>query len=113
MLIDLIADWDYNESEENNDGCDVYIVPEFRRKTFKHKIGLPKHLPNTQWYDFYDLHTMFKLKDIDPDISREVFIGITDELVPIEMQNVRGLNKHNALYDAYVSWLCYQKLMKI
>lgn len=118
MLIDLIADWDkqsfnefgkkldykycgkshelrpYDTEEksfyyENQDGCDTY------------KTGLPKHLPNIRYDQFFDLHTIFWLKGIDTDINREEFAGIENS------------NKHNALADCYTAWECYKKLMKI
>ena len=43
---------------------------------------------------------MMKLKNVDPDISREEFIN----------DSVEG-DKHNALYDAEVIKACYEKLI--
>lgn len=58
MLIDLVADWNTIEipyeftDDYNND------VGYFKNE----KTGLPKHLPNIQYYDFYDIHTLIKDK---------------------------------------------------
>lgn len=65
---------------------------------FGHAFNLPKNI----YYIPFDISTMFKLKGIDPDISREAFID----------NSVRG-NKHNALYDALVIKACYEKLLTI
>lgn len=54
--------------------------------------------PNVDYIPF-DIATLFKIKNIDPDISRENFVGITDVS-----------SKHNALWDAKIIKLCYEKL---
>ena len=107
MLIDLIGEW---EIVINRDyGVD------------NHKIGLPKHLPNIRYDQFFDLHTLFKIKGIDTDINREIF-GLGEgvfEGVPTFEHYINEFEElgitpdtHNALWDAYVSYLCYTKLMK-
>lgn len=58
-------------------------------------FGIPKNV----YYIPFDLATLFKLKGIDPDISREEYAGMT------------GGNKHNALHDAQVIKACYEKAM--
>ncbi len=56
--------------------------------------------PQNLFYIPFDICTVFKVKGIDPDISRELFAGID------------GANKkHNALWDARVIKACYDKLM--
>lgn len=50
----------------------------------------------------HDICTLFDIKGIDPDISREEFIE----------NSVEG-TKHNALYDAKVIKACYDKLMRM
>ncbi|NJL79176.1 MAG: hypothetical protein HC917_10590 [Richelia sp. SM2_1_7] len=90
MLIDLIADWNYTDVD-------------------KEKIGLPIHLPNIRYDQFFDLHTVFKIKGIDTDISREEFSGIIHKVILLPFSNYN--QTHNALFDAYISWLCYNKLM--
>lgn len=96
MLIDLIADWDYNTIQHWGESSPPVLLGER-----KYKIGLPKYPTNIRYDQFFDLHTMFWLKGIDTDISREEFAGITNN------------NKHNSLADAYTAWECYKKLMKI
>lgn len=63
---------------------------------FGHAFNIPKNV----YYIPFDICTLFKIKGVDPDISREEFSGINGE-------------KHNALYDAKVIKACYEKLMFI
>mgnify|MGYP001271619315 CR=1 FL=1 len=63
---------------------------------FGHAFNIPKNV----CYIPFDICTLFKIKDIDPDINRE------------EFANIEG-DKHNALHDAKVIKACYEKLMKI
>ncbi len=58
--------------------------------------GYPK-LPSHINYIPFDICTLFQIKWIDPDISRELFSGMEGK-------------KHNALYDAKVIRECYNKL---
>lgn len=62
---------------------------------FDGAFGIPKHI----YYIPFDICTLFKIKGINPDVSRELFAGITIS------------EKHNALYDACVIKDCYYKLM--
>jgi hypothetical protein len=97
MLIDLIATWDTTNIEHQYDDFGNWV---YYQQTSK--LGLPKHLPNIKYDQFFDIHTLFWLKGIDTDISREEFVGIklTED-------------KHNALYDANVTWQCFNKLIKL
>lgn len=63
---------------------------------FGHAFDLPKNI----YYIPFDLSTAFKIKGIDPDISRKEFIN-----------NSVKEKKHNSLYDAKVIKECYYKLM--
>jgi hypothetical protein len=63
-----------------------------------HAFNIPKNV----YYIPFDLSTLFKIKGIDPDISREEFAGMTE-----------GAEKHNALWDARVIKACYKKLMQL
>lgn len=54
-------------------------------------------LPSNMHYIPFDICTLFKVKWIDPDISREEFSWM-------------NWKKHNALYDAKVIRECYNKL---
>jgi hypothetical protein len=121
MLIDLIADWDYQQKEipvkHRNyiEGQQNHLTLDMMKEwveniTVTHKVGLPKHLPNIRYDQLFDLHTLFKIKGIDTDISREEFSEIKEQVIPLPFSDY---GNHNALYDAYVGWLCYQKLMKI
>jgi hypothetical protein len=62
-------------------------------------FGNALNLPRNISYIPTDICTIFRLKGIDPDISREEFIDY-----PIEG------TKHTALYDAKVIKACYEKL---
>lgn len=62
-----------------------------------HAFNIPKNV----YYIPFDICTLFKVKGIDPDISREEFAGL----------NANG-QKHNALWDAKVIKACYQRLMQ-
>jgi hypothetical protein len=59
-----------------------------------HTFNIPKNV----YYIPFDICTLFKMKGIDPDVSREEFAGIKSE------------NKHNALHDAEVIKKCYERL---
>lgn len=63
---------------------------------FGHAFNIPKNV----YYIPFDICTLFKIKGVDPDISREEFSGMDGE-------------KHNALYDAKVIKACYEKLMSM
>lgn len=65
---------------------------------FEHAFNIPE---NTYYIPF-DICTLFKIKGIDPDISREEFIN----------HSIKG-KKHNALYDARVIRACYHKLINL
>lgn len=56
--------------------------------------------PKYVYYIPFDICTLFKIKGIDPDISREEFIE----------NSIEG-TKHNSLYDAKVIKACYEKLI--
>lgn len=68
---------------------------------FNHLFGHAFNLPNNIYYIPFDICTLFEIKGIDADISREEFIN----------NSVKG-NKHNSLYDAKVIKACYEKLMQ-
>lgn len=64
---------------------------------FGHAFNIPKNV----YYIPFDICTLFKVKGIDPDISREEFAGLS-----------KGA-KHNALHDAIVIKACYEKMMNV
>lgn len=65
-----------------------------------HAFNIPKHI----YYIPFDICTLFKTKGIDPDISREEFAkeGMENWFAKEE--------KHNALFDARIIKMCYDKL---
>ncbi len=63
-----------------------------------HAFNIPKNV----YYIPFDICTLFKIKGIDPDISREEYLGIGSDVVQ---------DKHNALYDAQTIKHCYYKAM--
>jgi len=65
---------------------------------FNDIFGHAFNIPSNVYYIPFDICTLFKIKGIDPDISREEFAGIDGQ-------------KHNALHDAKVIKACYEKLM--
>ncbi|WP_438446879.1 3'-5' exoribonuclease domain-containing protein [Gorillibacterium sp. sgz5001074] len=67
-------------------------------------FGHAFNIPNNVYYIPFDICTVFKLKGIDPDVSREDFAGAKD-------WNVE--HKHNALHDAKVIKACYERLMNM
>lgn len=69
---------------------------------FCEMFGGGRNVPENVLYIPFDICTLFKMKNVDPDISRERFIR----------NSVKG-TKHNSLYDAYVIRECYRKLMTI
>lgn len=61
-----------------------------------------RNLPNYIYYIPFDLATLFKIKNIDPDINRVKFSGFNGNTLI-----------HNALSDAQIIRECYNKLMEI
>jgi hypothetical protein len=62
---------------------------------FGHAFNIPKNV----YYIPFDICTLFKVKGIDPDISREEFSNIKE-----------NAQKHNALWDAKVIKRCFELL---
>lgn len=58
-------------------------------------------IPKNVLYIPFDIATLMKVKDVDPDINREEFAGFVVD------GNGR---KHNALHDAKMIRICYNKL---
>jgi len=65
---------------------------------FGHAFNIPKNV----YYIPFDICTLFKVKGIDPDINREKF-GCGE--------HYSEMPKHNALWDARVIKMCYDKLV--
>lgn len=56
------------------------------------------NIPPFVYYIPFDLSTLFKIKDVDPDVTRETFA------------DMNANHKHNSLWDAKVIRACYMKL---
>lgn len=65
---------------------------------FGHAFNIPKNI----YYIPFDICTLFKMKGIDPDISREKY-GCGE--------HYSEMPKHNALWDAMVIKMCFEKLI--
>jgi hypothetical protein len=57
-------------------------------------------LPRNVFYIPFDICTLFRVRGIDPDVSRA------------EYSELQGCCKHNALWDAKVIKACYERLTK-
>ena len=61
-------------------------------------------IPQNVYYIPFDIANLFKIKNINPDISRVEYLGGIDSLT-------FEYKEHNALTDAKVCLNCYNKLM--
>jgi hypothetical protein len=68
---------------------------------FGHAFNIPKNI----YYIPFDICTLFKIKGVNADISREDFCGYSDLN--------RSQNKHNALFDAKIIKMCYERLIQM
>ena len=68
---------------------------------FNRIFGHAFNIPSNIYYIPFDICTLFKIKNIDPDISREEY-----------SLKSKGALKHNALWDAEVIKACYERLVK-
>lgn len=82
------------ESVEMWSDCLAYDWVLFNQ-LFGHAFNIPKNV----YYIPFDICTLFKVKGIDPYISREGFAGLDSQE-----------QKHNALWDARVIKACYERL---
>ena len=74
-------------------------------------------LPQKIYYIPMDICTVFEVKGIDPDISREEFATNTfsESKEPLFFDkdcNLLEIKKHNALWDAFIIRECYNKIIK-
>lgn len=58
------------------------------------------NIPSNVYYIPFDICTLFKVAGVDPDVSREAFA-----------HELYGSEKHNALWDARVIKMCYDKMV--
>lgn len=77
-----------------------------------HALNLPDYI----YYIPMDLSTALQLKGIDPDITREEFIG--EKIVNILKNKAYPFTemgekcKHNSLWDAAICKLCFEKIQR-
>jgi hypothetical protein len=74
---------------------------------FNELFGGAFNIPKNINYIPFDICTLFKIKNIDPDINREEFAFGGKENIP------ESAKKHNALWDAIVIRTCYNRLMEL
>lgn len=72
-------------------------------------FGSAFDLPECVYYIPFDICTLFKIKNIDPDINREEFVK---EYIKTYKEAYDFSNKHNSLHDADIIMYCYNKLIK-
>lgn len=72
-------------------------------------FGSAFDLPECVYYIPFDICTLFKVKNIDPDINREEFVK---EYIKTYKEADDFSNKHNSLHDADIIMYCYNKLIK-
>ena len=91
----MLTEWleQFKEVEMWSD-CLSYDLVLFNQ-IFGHAFSIPKNV----YYIPFDICTLFQLKGIDPNVSREQFSEMTE-----------ASQKHNALWDAKVIRECYRKL---
>jgi len=72
---------------------------------FGHAFNIPKNV----YYIPMDLCTLFEIKGIDPDISREEFAHIENMKLANGKypETEKDIKKHNALFDALIIKQCY------
>lgn len=75
-----------------------------------HAFSIPENI----FYIPMDICTVFEIKGIDPDISREEYCEIETfkEEKTKELHDDFKSVKHNALWDAFIIRECYNKLIK-
>lgn len=83
---------------------------------FNNIFGGAFDIPDIVYYIPFDICTLFKIKGIDPDINRETFATNTfsESGKPLFFDSKGFMidsGKHNALWDARVIKMCYDKLV--
>lgn len=80
---------------------------------FNELFGGAFDIPKNVYYIPFDICTLFEIKGIDPDISREEFANIENMKMPNGTfpEKIEDVPKHNALWDAIVIKKCHSKLI--
>ncbi len=69
---------------------------------FDHAFNIPKNV----FYIPFDICTLMYVKNVNPDVNREIF-GLNGRDVP------DNASKHNALWDAEIIKLCYERMVNM
>lgn len=82
---------------------------------FNQIFGHAFYIPSNVYYIPFDICTLFKIKGVDPDVNRENFVSNVmsekgEYLYFDKSGNITNPQKHNALWDAKVIKMCYDKL---
>jgi len=82
---------------------------------FHKMFGTAWDISENVYYIPFDLCTLFFLKDIDPDISREEYACIENMKMPNGKypEKNEDIPKHNALWDAVIIKACFDRAIKI
>lgn len=77
-------------------------------------FGGAMHLPRNIYYIPFDICTLFKAHNIDPDIDRDMFLedGSLSRDARCEILG-KSVGAHNSLVDARTLKACYEKLMRM
>ena len=97
-IFDFFSNFDYVEIWSDCLAYDWVIFCQL----FGGALSIPKNI----YYIPFDISTFFKIKNIDPDVSREEFIEESMDIIPSYITD----KKHNSLFDAFVIRECYNKL---
>lgn len=92
-IADWLAQWDKVEMWSDCLAYDWVL--------FNDLFGTAFDIPKNVYYIPFDICTLFKYRNIDPDIKREEYAEVETRM------------KHNALWDATVIKKCYEKLQKL
>jgi len=101
-LLEWLGDFEYIEIWSD---CLSYDWVLFNTLLSNYSDWYPQ-LPENVYYIPFDICTLFKIKWIDADISREEFVKEWEESWFWEEE------KHNSLFDARIIKMCYEKIEK-
>lgn len=93
--------------------CDCYAYDWMLFNKLLCDDGLALNLPEYIYYIPMDLSTALQFNGIDPDITREEYIGkyVVEQLQRSGVFNMSDNCKHNSLWDAAVCMKCFTKLL--
>ena len=94
--------------------CDCYAYDWMLFNKLICDDGLALNLPDFIYYIPMDLSTALQFNGIDPDITREEYLGkdAVEQLQTYDIFRSMGENcKHNSLWDAAVCMRCFVKLL--